>query len=90
MLGTRRVYASLVCLAFAVLAQPVASAAETGFLNRVVTVGKDSFKYQVYVPENWNSNEKWPVILFFTAQESAATTESSRLKSESERPYAAT
>jgi len=62
--GTRRVYAWLVCLAFAVLAQPVASAAETGFLNRVVTIGKDSFKYQVYVPENWNSNQKWPVILF--------------------------
>ncbi|HWQ36771.1 MAG TPA: PHB depolymerase family esterase [Blastocatellia bacterium] len=41
-----------------------AAGRETGFLNRTVTAGKETYRYQVYVPENWNKKQKWPVILF--------------------------
>jgi len=37
---------------------------ETGFLDRTVIVQGTSYKYQVYVPENWSPKQKWPVILF--------------------------
>jgi len=37
---------------------------DTGFLDRTVTVAGTQYKYQVFVPENWTSKKKWPVILF--------------------------
>src|SRR6185503_5039243 len=37
---------------------------ETGFLNRTVKVGAETYPYQVYVPANWTKAKKWPVILF--------------------------
>lgn len=37
---------------------------ETGFLNRVVRVGSERYRYQVYVPANWTPRRKWPVVLF--------------------------
>jgi predicted peptidase len=37
---------------------------ETGFLDRTVTVGGEVYRYQVYVPQNFDSKKKWPVILF--------------------------
>ncbi len=37
---------------------------ETGFLNRTATIGKTTYRYQVYVPANWNKNQKWPILLF--------------------------
>lgn len=36
---------------------------ETGFLNRVTTVGSREYRYQVYVPANYASRTDWPVIL---------------------------
>lgn len=39
-------------------------AKDTGFLNRAVRVDGETYKYQVYVPADWNPREKWPVILF--------------------------
>jgi poly(3-hydroxybutyrate) depolymerase len=39
-------------------------AQDTGFLNRTITLNGVSYKYQVYLPENWNPHEKWPIILF--------------------------
>lgn len=41
-----------------------AQAKDTGFLNREVKAGAETFRYQVYVPHNWNKQQKWPVILF--------------------------
>ena len=41
-----------------------ARAAETGFLNRVVKHGNETYRYQVYVPRDWSKSRKWPVILF--------------------------
>ncbi len=37
---------------------------ETGFLNRAVTVGGETYHYQVYVPPQWDNKHSWPVILF--------------------------
>ena len=37
---------------------------ETGFLDRVVTVNGESYRYQVFVPSMWVGRKKWPVILF--------------------------
>ena len=37
---------------------------DTGFLNRTVAVDGVTYKYQVFVPGNWNKKARWPVILF--------------------------
>ncbi len=37
---------------------------ETGFLDRKVSVAGTEYKYQVFVPEDWTKQKKWPVILF--------------------------
>lgn len=39
---------------------------ETGFLNRKIQINHVSFRYQVYVPEEWRRDDHklWPVILF--------------------------
>lgn len=41
-----------------------ATARETGFLNRSVAISGTSYRYQVYVPSQWNKHSTWPVILF--------------------------
>jgi predicted peptidase len=38
--------------------------AETGFLDREVTSGGETFRYQVYVPRDYTADRDWPVILF--------------------------
>jgi predicted peptidase len=42
----------------------VSQTVETGFLNRRVQVGSQSYRYQVYVPASYTPAERWPVILF--------------------------
>jgi len=37
---------------------------ETGFLDRTVIVQGASYKYEVFVPENWSPKQKWPIVLF--------------------------
>lgn len=37
---------------------------ETGFLNRVVTVASETYRYQVYVPANYSADKLWPIVLF--------------------------
>src|SRR5437588_11766994 len=37
---------------------------ETGFLDRTITVAGTAYKYQVFVPDDWTKQKKWPVILF--------------------------
>lgn len=41
-----------------------ALARETGFLDRSVTVGATTYRYQVFVPSNYNPKNKLPVILY--------------------------
>ena len=46
----------------------VTSAARTqnhnGFVKRTVTVFGQIFNYQVFVPDGWTADQKWPVILY--------------------------
>jgi poly(3-hydroxybutyrate) depolymerase len=37
---------------------------DTGFLNRKILFGGATYKYVVYLPEDWTPKRKWPVILF--------------------------
>ncbi len=49
------------------LAAPVWGAArrqDTGFLNRSLKYRGVLRRYVVYLPENWDRNQRWPVILF--------------------------
>jgi len=66
MLRTTPHWRILFVLAFAGL--PPAFAArrpqDTGFLNRTLVVNGVPRHYVVYLPENWNKGQKWPVILF--------------------------
>jgi predicted peptidase len=36
----------------------------TGFLNKTVTTNGEARSYVLYVPKDYNSSRKWPVILF--------------------------
>jgi predicted peptidase len=40
------------------------ASAETGFLDRTVTMGAATFRYQVYVPIGHTRARSWPVIVF--------------------------
>jgi predicted peptidase len=37
---------------------------DTGFLDRTVAISGTTYRYQVFVPNNWTKKQKWPVILF--------------------------
>ena len=39
---------------------------ETGFLNRKIEINRVTYRYQVYIPEEWRRDDHklWPVILF--------------------------
>ena len=45
---------------------PPAPLQETGFLNRKVQVNGATYRFQVYLPEEWrrDDHKQWPVILF--------------------------
>jgi predicted peptidase len=36
---------------------------DTGFLDRTLTIDGTTYKYQVFIPEDWTPHQKWPVIL---------------------------
>jgi predicted peptidase len=42
----------------------LAGAADTGFLDRTITVAGEVYRYQVYVPVEWTSKQKWPITLY--------------------------
>ena len=50
--------------AFALPATLTAQTQETGFLDRVVTVDGADRRYQVYLPNSYDAQAEWPVILF--------------------------
>ena len=65
------------CLAVAWAMLPLAASAaarkteklppqETGFLNRSIDLHGISYKYQVYLPQEWRRDDhrQWPIILF--------------------------
>ncbi len=38
--------------------------AETGFIDRSLAMGGQTYRYQVYVPADYASRKDWPVTLF--------------------------
>lgn len=61
------VKASLITILFCSSAMTIPAYAkkhDTGFLDREVTVKGVTYKYQVFIPEDWTPHQKWPVILF--------------------------
>lgn len=52
---------SFFCLFLAIPA--AAKKHDTGFLDRTVTLEGVTYKYQVFVPEDWSPHQEWPVIL---------------------------
>lgn len=56
-------YALVVLLILSAL-PAAARKADTGFLDRTVTVAGATYRYQVFVPNNWTKKQKWPVVLF--------------------------
>ena len=55
---------SLLAVSSAVTPRCAARAKETGFLDRTLSFHGATYKYQVFVPENWSPKDKWPIILF--------------------------
>jgi predicted peptidase len=51
-------------LALAPLLSSAAARTQTGFLDRTIRVENVTYNYQVYVPRQWNKQQKWPVMLF--------------------------
>ena len=51
-------------LIFSLSAARSAARTQTGFLDRTISVKGTAYKYQVFVPEDWSSKQKWPIILF--------------------------
>jgi len=43
---------------------PLQGRVETGFLDRSVAVAGQTYRYQVYVPANYATQARWPVIIF--------------------------
>jgi len=54
---------AFVLLTFAV-PRSFARSQQTGFLDRTIAVSGTTYKYQVFVPEDWSAKQKWPIILF--------------------------
>jgi predicted peptidase len=54
----------LICLGVLSAPSAVAKSHETGFLDRTIKMQGEVYKYQVYVPDNWNPKLKWPIVLF--------------------------
>src|ERR1700687_5255436 len=55
---------SFLIASLAVATRTAARTQETGFLDRTLSVHGTTYKYQVFVPDNWSPKKKWPIILF--------------------------
>ena len=55
---------SLLAVSLAVPPRSAARTKETGFLDRALSLHGATYKYQVFVPEDWSAKQKWPIILF--------------------------
>ena len=55
---------TLVSLIVLLMSLSAVASTETGFLNRTIKVNGTDYRYQVFVPAQWNRHANWPVILF--------------------------
>jgi predicted peptidase len=60
---TRLTAIAIGTIASGLLAVPIAGA-DTGFLDRSITFGATTSRYQVYVPIDFSAAKTWPVILY--------------------------
>jgi predicted peptidase len=60
----KRLILRLSLLVFLCAAPAVARQPATGFLDRNIQFHGAQYRYQIFVPSEWNSKTKWPVILF--------------------------
>jgi predicted peptidase len=51
------------CLLLALPRLGVAQPVQTGFLDRVVTIDGEEYRYQVYVPRSFSTTARWPIVL---------------------------
>jgi predicted peptidase len=63
-MNLRALFCFLLGISLLVAPKSFARKFETGFLDRTVTVAGETYRYQVFVPANFDSGKKWPVILF--------------------------
>lgn len=61
---TSAVCLSVLAVSLAAAPPSPARAKQTGFLDRTVSLHGATYHYQVFVPENWTSHQKWPIVLF--------------------------
>ena len=54
---------SVLTLWLALASGSAARTPQTGFLDRTLSLHGTTYRYQVYLPDNWNPNQKWPIIL---------------------------
>jgi predicted peptidase len=54
----------IVTLLLALVTTLAVQRVETGFLDRSITVGGRSYRYEVYVPADYRTKSSWPAILF--------------------------
>jgi predicted peptidase len=52
------------CLTVALAMSAITVKAETGFLDRSITIDGATHRYQVYVPAEYSASRRWPVILY--------------------------
>jgi len=55
---------SLLALSLALASRSAARVQQTGFLDRTISLGGTTYKYQVFLPDPWSAKQKWPLILF--------------------------
>jgi len=62
-----RSISAVTLFALVLLASPCDSSAQagaTGFVDRTLTLGGETYRYQVYVPADYDRSRTWPVVLF--------------------------
>jgi predicted peptidase len=55
---------SLLILSLVLASGATARTQQTGFLDRTLSLHGTNYRYQVYLPDNWTPNQKWPILLF--------------------------
>jgi predicted peptidase len=63
-IATSMIALALLCAPMVLAVPTLGKQHETGFLDRAITLQDTTYRYQVFVPEDWTPHEKWPVILF--------------------------
>jgi predicted peptidase len=53
-----------VTLSLAFSSRSSANAGEAGFLDRSLSLHGTAYRYEVFVPDNWSPQQKWPIVLF--------------------------